>query len=180
MPVADRYGRNENTPMDVEITKGQDQDFIEVRRHDGSTAKTTFPKRGLFPHDAVHLVVESELQMETGFWGRVAAGSTPEDVGAVAIAGGHRSSSRALTPREDLVELVQAERLVECFEAELWSEPSSLDTFIGVLDAACCQSKVQSPKLSRQNIRNIRKELNALYNRWRRLRIGDTLALFWS
>lgn len=180
VPVVDQNGRHQSILMEVEITKGTSGDLLQVRRGNGSIAKTDFPKKGLLPHDAIHLVVESELQMKTGFWGRVAAGATPEEVGAVAIAGGHRSSSRAQTPLEEIVELIQAERIVECFEAEMWSEPSSVDTFIGVLDAACAQSRVKCPKLSEQNILRIRTRLNALFNRWQKLEIGESLVLSWS
>ena len=98
---------------------------------------------------------------------------------ALAIAGGHRSSSRAEIPSEEIVELIQAERIVECFEADMWSEPSDLATFLEVLDAACSQSKVKSPNLSEQNIRNIREELSGLFTRWRALPIGQTLELSW-
>lgn len=166
--------------MRIRITKGSEKDHIEVIRHDGSIETTTFPKKGLLPHDVVHLVVESKLQFETGFWGRVADGANPEDVGAVAIAGGHRSSSRAQTPREDIVELIQAERIVECFEAEMWSEASDLDNFIGVLGAACSQSHVRSPELSAQNLSDIRKELSTLLVRWQKLEKGGSLTLDWK
>ncbi|MEM9743906.1 MAG: hypothetical protein AAF918_14585 [Pseudomonadota bacterium] len=165
--------------MDIAITKGRTLDTIEVSRPDGSLATTTFPKKGLFPHDAVHLVVESELQLTAGFWGRVAAGSAPEDIGSITSSGGHRSSSRAQTPCEDIVELIQAERLVECFEAEMWSERTDLVTFLQVFDAACAQSNIKRPKLSEQSVGKIRKKLDVLCARWQRLGIGESLVLFW-
>ena len=62
--------------------------------------------------------------MANAFWGRIAAGAHPEDLAAISRAGGHASAKRAARPETDVVELVQAERLVECFEAELWSEPA--------------------------------------------------------
>ena len=165
--------------MRVKITKGSDRDYIEAHRYDGSIVKAAFPKKGWFPHDAIHFVVESELQYQAGFWGRVFRGSHPEEVGALAAAGGHHSSSRAEKPSDEIVELVQAERIVECFEAEMWGEPSDLATFRGVLDAACSHSKVSSPILSEQNIRNIRKELSSLLALWGELPVGESLELSW-
>ncbi|MEM8766948.1 MAG: hypothetical protein AAGE43_05870 [Pseudomonadota bacterium] len=165
--------------MEVNITKGRGHDLIAIRRGDGTVEETTFPKKGLFPHDAIHLVVEAELQYETGFWGRVAAGCKPEDIGAIAIAGGHRSSSRAEVPSEEIVELIQAERIVECFEAEMWSQPSDLDTFKEVLRAACSQSHVEPPNLKNENIRNIRDRLEELVSQWQDLKVGQTLSITW-
>lgn len=177
--MADLRGFSQNVFMRIKITKGSDRDFIEAHRYDGSIVTANFPKKGWFPHDAVHFVVESELQYEAGFWGRVASGSHPEEIGALAAAGGHRSSSRAEKPSDGIVELVQAERIVECFEAEMWSEPSDLTTFRGVLDAACSHSKVRSPILSEQNIRNIREELSRLLIEWGELPVGKSLELAW-
>lgn len=141
--------------------------------------KLLSPKKVWFPHDAIHFVVESELLYETGFWGRVAGGANPADVGATAVSGGHRSSSRAQTPSREIVELIQAERIVECFEAEMWSEPADPATFLEVLAAACSQSKVDSPALSEQNVRSIRSELGVLLAEWRALPVGRSIALSW-
>lgn len=59
--------------MNVRITKGTDQDYIEAERPDGTTVALRFPKKGAFPQDPIHIV-----------------------------------------------ELLHLERIVECFEAELW------------------------------------------------------------
>ena len=169
-----------STTMRVEFTKGRDRDFILAHRSDGTIAQTTFPKKGLFPHDAIHFVVESELRYVAGFWGRVFAGVSPEEVGALAKAGGHHSASRAEQPLAEVVELIQAERIVECFEAEIWGEPADAATFQGVLAAACSQSRVPSPILGDENIRRIREQLNRLVAQWEKLPIGDSIVLAWG
>jgi len=42
-------------PMQVTITNAGAHQRIEMLRDDGSRAETTFPHKGPFPHDAVHL-----------------------------------------------------------------------------------------------------------------------------
>lgn len=171
--------------MDVQITKGKDRDYIQAYRIDGSAIKTmflktTFPKKGWFPHDAVHLIVEKQLRFQFGFWGRVFGGATPEEIGEMAKVGGHASSSRSSIPDEDIIELLHAERIVECFEAELWSEPADIESFMSVLNAACSQSKVSEPHLSHEDIHAIRAELKRTMITWRGLAIGESLNLKWA
>ena len=54
-----------------------------------------------------------ELGLARGFWGLVAGGMDPAEVGALAAAGGHASAKRAGVPDAGILELLQAERLVE-------------------------------------------------------------------
>jgi hypothetical protein len=166
--------------MDVKFTKGKDKDYIDACRFDGTIVATTFPKKGWFPHDAVHLIVEKRLEYRHAFWGRIFAGTAPEEIAAIAKAGGHASSSRAVPPADDIVELVRAERLVECFEAEMWSGPSDNTTFRAVLDAACSQSRISSPSLADADIESIRAELKQSFAQWHILPIGQSLTLHWQ
>jgi hypothetical protein len=163
--------------MQVKFTRGKDRDFIEARRVDGTTARTTFPKKGVFPHDAVHLIVEKQMRFQHGFWGRIAIGAAPGDIPAIAKAGGHASSVRAGEPAAEITELLHSERLVECFEAEMWSTCSDNATFRSILDAACSQSKLVSPRLTDANIGAIRTELRNTLEAWRALAVGESLTL---
>jgi hypothetical protein len=165
--------------MDVTFTKGKDKDYIDARRADGTIVATTFPKKGRFPHDAVHLIVEKRLGYRHAFWGRIFAGAAPEEIAAIAKAGGHASSTRAIPPAAEIVELIRAERLVECFEVEMWSGPSDNMTFRNVLDAACSQSRISSPSLADEEIESIRAELKHSFAQWNTLPIGQSLSLHW-
>ncbi len=86
----------------------------------------------MFPHDAVHLIVE---------------------------------------------ELLHSERLVECFEAEMWRTCSDNATSRRILDAACSQSNLVSPQLTDANIGAIRTELRNTLEAWRALAVGESLTL---
>jgi hypothetical protein len=163
--------------MQVRFIKGKDRDFIEAHRADGTTARTTFPKKGVFPHDAVHLIVEKQMRFQHAFWGRIARGATPGEIAAIAKAGGHASAVRAAEPAAEITELLHSERLVECFEADLWSKCSDNATFRSILDAACSQSKLMSPRLSDADIGEIRTELWKTLEAWRALAVGESLTL---
>ena len=84
--------------MRVVFTKGSDRDSIDVQRADGTTTTTRFPKKGVIPHDAVHLIVERTLGLRNAFWGLVNAGANPADVAQMSKDGGHASASRAGVP----------------------------------------------------------------------------------
>jgi hypothetical protein len=165
--------------MELTITKGTDFDRIAICRADGTTAETRFPKKGPVPHDAVHYHVESVLALTAGFWGLVAAGHHPEDVQAMAKAGGHASARRATIPDVSIVELLQAERLVECFEATVWGGPAEPDIFRGVARAACAASHVPLPELDDQTISGIAKEIAALAADWIPAPVGHSITLHW-
>ena len=107
--------------MRISITKGDKEDRLEMERADGTRASTRFPHKGPIPHDFVHYAVESELGIDRGFWGLVEAGHHPEEIQEIAKAAGHASAKRAEVPAADFVPAIQAERIVEAFEADHWS-----------------------------------------------------------
>jgi hypothetical protein len=165
--------------MQVEIVKGEAFDRIMIRRPDGRAVETRFPKKGPVPHDAIHHIVEQELGLTRGFWGMVASGIPPEQVQERAKAGGHASATRRETPAADIVELIQAERLVECFEAEIWSELGDAATLRSVAQAACDHSFVAMPPLPDTAIAAIRARVQALKTEWLALAVGQSLTLDW-
>ena len=166
--------------MQAQFIKGTSEDRIVIRGAGHATAELRFPKKGVIPHDAVHLVVEQELRMETGFWGQIAAGTDPDEVADKARNGGHASAKRPGDPAPEIVELVQAERVVECFEAEMWSAPASHEVFVGVLEAACAQSKVPPPAVTSEQIERVRATLAEVRERWEPRPIGGSISLDWN
>ena len=155
--------------MLIRITKGERDDVVAILRGDGSKAVTRFPKKGPVPHDAVHYFVERGWPLPRGFWGSVAAGVHPEEIAAIAKAAGHASASRARVPDASIVEIVQAERLVECFEADYWDGGGADDTLIAVAEAACAASFVPCPRRERASSqRSARPSANSPANGDRR------------
>lgn len=165
--------------MEIVITKGQTDDRIEIRRADGRVAATSFPKKGPVPHDAVHAIVEEELGLQLGFWGMVAAGHDPDHIQDIAKAAGHASAKRATTPEAAIVELIQAERIVEAAEAALWSGGSDIDGMRHLAETGCVASFVPTPDLSDACLTTILERLVALRDHWVAAASGYQLRFSW-
>lgn len=152
--------------MHVTIVKGMADDQIDILRPDGSEAQTRFPKKGPVPHDAVHYIVEEALGLSQGFWGLIAGGLHPDDVQDMAKAAGHASAKRAGVPDGSIIELLQAERLVECFEAVLWSGACDASALRDVARTGCTASHVPLPDMSDDMILGIAARVFALRDAW--------------
>jgi hypothetical protein len=167
--------------VEIAIVKSKREDWIAITRADGSRIETVFPHKGPVPHDAVHLFVERALGLGQAFWGMVAGGRHPEEIAGMAKASGHASAKRAAIPDASIVELLQAERLVECFEADLWNGgDGDPETFIAVAKTACLASHVPPPPLSADMIGRIRTELRTFARDWQAAGPGHTVRLEWD
>lgn len=166
--------------MRIEITKGRGLDRISLTRADGTAVQTSLAHKGPVPHDAVHWFVERELGLERGFWGMVAAGHHPEAIGALAKAAGHASASRAGVPGAEIVELLQAERLVECFEADLWGGGGAAADLIALAATACGTSHIGLPALDRVAVERIRAALGQFARDWVAAPQGHVAMLEWE
>lgn len=166
--------------MIIKLTKGQNADFLAISRNDGSEDAATFPKKGVTPHDAIHYFVEAALELRDGFWGTVARGNSPADIQVIAKNAGHASASRARLPEAHIVQLLQAERLVECFEADAWGAPSDSATFIAIATAAYETSMVSLPPLTCASVEAIRGQIAAFQAKWVVAPIGHVAEFNWE
>lgn len=165
--------------MRIAITKGSQQDHVAVTRADGSRAAFAFPKKGPYPHDAYHFFVERELGFVAGFWGLIAGGMAPGEVQALAHAGGHASAKRAGVPDAGIVQLLQAERLVECFEAASWSGGADDASILAMAEPAWAASHVPPPAGVAAQVGTIRAALDPFLDAWTALPEGQALELEW-
>lgn len=165
--------------MIIRITKGAGEDHIAIARADGSRAETRFPWKGPVPHDAVHLIVERALGLMGAFWGLVAAGRHPEEIQALAKACGHASASRAGVPDAGIVELLQAERLVECYEALLWGGGGSREDVLAMAGPSCEGSHVVCPAISEDQHAAIVSAITELADEWRAAPRGTVREWAW-
>ncbi len=166
--------------MRITIIKGTTDDRLDIQRDDGSCVTTRFPKKGPVPHDAVHFAVEQGLILDDFFWGRVAAGADPEMLAEMAKMGGHASAKRAELPDPNIVEMIQSERLVECFEADLWSGGGDCESLRAMADAGWAASKVPPLALTDAQIVAIRATITDIAERWGVCPVGGSIALEWS
>lgn len=167
-------------PLKISITKGAAHDAVEISGDGVRASRFEFPKKGPIPHDFVHLAVEQALGFQRGFWGMISEGVAPGDIQEIAKAGGHASASRAETPSAGIVELIQAERIVECFEADFWGAPADNETFREVASVACAHSFVPRPTLDDDAIASIRARVAAFAKEWMAAPIGKRFELDWS
>jgi len=165
--------------MRIEITKETSDDRIAIRRDDGTSVHMCFPKKGPVPHDAVHVIVERKIGLTRGFWGMIAAGTDPDMIQEIAKSAGHASAGRADVPAPHIVELIQAERLVECFEAALWGGDTDPATLRDVARVACEASHVPTPSIDDATIAEIVNDVRALHSDWTSAPVGYLLALDW-
>lgn len=165
--------------MRILVTKGKGTDRIEAQRVDGTVARSSVTHKGPIAHDLVHFVVETEFGFDSGFWGLVAAGHEPDTIAEMAKAAGHASAKRAEKPDTDFVAAIQAERIVECFEAESWSRGSDNGSLRAMAEAGCDQSLVDVPQLSDEGIDRARARLAELAAQWAALPVGNSLVLDW-
>ncbi|GAA4725753.1 hypothetical protein H9L13_00480 [Sphingomonas lutea] len=165
--------------MRITIIKGLKDDRIEFRRGDGSEAAAHFPKKGPIPHDFVHFAVERGFGLRDGFLGKVAAGADPDAVAEMAKRGGHASAARADKPDPAIVEMVQVERLVECFEADAWSGGDDNDTLRALARAGWSQSLVPPLKLDDATITAVRRTIADFAAQWGNLTTGQRIELTW-
>lgn len=161
------------------IIKGQSDDKITICRADGTTASARFPKKGPVPHDAVHLIVEEVLGLAHGFWGMIAAGHDPEDIQEIAKAAGHASAKRATVPGAEILELIQAERIVEAAEAALWSGGTDVEGMRDLAEAGCRASHVPMPSLFHAKAQEIMARVCALRDDWASAALGHQLEHRW-
>jgi hypothetical protein len=166
--------------MQITFTRRASMDRMHIARAPGDDLYTEFHHKGPFPHDLMHYCVERAFGFRFGFWGLIAQGMTPQAVQDFAAARGHASAAKAHPPATEIVELLQAERLVECFEAELWGGPAELGDLQSVADAAFSASLVPRVALAAETVQRLRAEISGLNARWQALKPGETLRVEWA
>jgi hypothetical protein len=126
------------------------------------------PKQGILPHDFVHYVVEETLELRQGFWGILAMG--------VGFPNSTPPWDAADFKLPDLTQALQAESLVECFQAELWNDFQPSENFIEILHITCQQRNVPIPKiLQTEQLNRVRSRLQDFSRQWQALAMGAAL-----
>lgn len=165
--------------MLIALSRQGRTEHARVERADGTVAAFSVPAKGPVSHDLVHFCVEIGLDMRGAFWGLIAEGAEPEEVAEQARAGGHASAKRAGVPEKWLVELLQAERLVECFEAESWSGVEDDEGLLAMANAGWDSSHVPPLVCSSAQLVTVRGLMAEYGQRWLGLSDGEEMALEW-
>lgn len=147
-------------------------DAMTCDRLDGSSIRCPMPKQGILPHDVVHFVVEDTLDLRQGFYGLIAAG--------INFPTGEPPWNADEFDLPDLTEALQAESLVECFQAELWSGSTEHKSFREILQITCAQRKVEAPLLTDNQIEDVRSRLQSFTETWNALPVGSSIDVQWQ
>ncbi len=144
------------------------QDWLECWRDNGSSTQWPMPKQGILPHDFVHYIVEDTLNLKRGFYGIMAnavvipKSSPPWDVAEFMLG--------------DSMEALQAESLVECFQAELWNENQPGENFQDMLQVTCEKREIPTPQeITEADLDQVRVRLHHFRHRWEALGIGESI-----
>jgi hypothetical protein len=133
-------------------------DDLLIERADRAPKTISCPKQGIIPHDMVHFAVESVLE-HSGFLGLVAGG----EAAAFTTIGGDAEES--------------IERLVECFQAEMWGERVSADDLLASYAIACDARGHAAAPVSAADVENIRARLDDLTAKWSAVPINASLTV---
>jgi hypothetical protein len=123
----------------LKLQQGGKYDHLRVVRDDGSETTCEMPRQGVLPHDLVHAVVESRLQMQDGFLGLVGKGAD--------IAFAEKNFRDYIDPIRHF-EVAQAESVVEGLQTQLWAGEFDVDAFLAGVSGACAMRNVAVPVMS--------------------------------
>jgi hypothetical protein len=114
-------------------------DRLRVVRDDGSETSCEMPRQGVLPHDLVHAVVESHLNLREGFLGLVAKGAD--------IAFAEKNFRDYIDPERHF-EVAQSESVVEGLQTQLWNGAFDFTAFIAGVEGACAMRGVATPLMT--------------------------------
>lgn len=133
-------------------------DELLIRRNNGEAEKVMCPKQGILPHDMIHYAVESVLS-HRGFFSLVRDGQSAD----FTAMGGDEEEA--------------IERLVETFQAELWSARVPTADLLSTYEQACDARGHRITKVRHADIHAIRSRLGELSERWSALAPNETMTL---
>lgn len=135
-------------------------DRLLVRRDDGSETGCEMPRQGVLPHDLVHAVVESRLQLKDGFLGLVAKGAD--------IAFAEKNFREYIDPERHF-EVAQAESVVEGLQTQLWQGAFDFTAFIAGVEGACAMRGVAVPAMTEADGQAMFDTATRLNAQWRQV-----------
>lgn len=133
-------------------------DDLLIERPDKAPDEIRCPKQGIIPHDMVHYAVESAL-VHRGFLGLVAEG----EAASFATAGGDSEES--------------IERLVECFQAEMWGSRVSAEELLATYEHACEARGHSAMPVSLDDVEKVRTSLDDLTEKWAAVPLNASLTV---
>ena len=156
--------------MDILLTKlTNDAHRLEIVRQDGSREAATLETRSYLLHDLLHLAVETEAGLTTGFWGGLARGRTLADM--------NDRSGQAMGDAS--AELLAVEQIVGVLTSAAKGAPAA-----GVLAAlrswTDAQGRALPSWLDEAFITRAQARLRGFLGHWRATAHGHTMTVAWG
>jgi hypothetical protein len=145
-----------------------DRHRLEVVRADGSRESVTLETRSLLAHDLLHVAVEAEARLETGFWGLLARGKTLADM--------NDRSGQAI--KEYTGEMAIIEKVVGGLTPAVKGADAAL-VLAGVRDWLQAQGDGLPAWLDEAFIERARDRMRRLLGQWRATPHGATMTVTW-
>ncbi len=133
-------------------------DDLTIERNARPTSLIRCPKQGIIPHDMVHFAVESTLA-HRGFLSLVEDADEP----GFNLRGGETEEA--------------IERLVECFQAEMWGGRVPAEELLATYSLACEAKAHNAVAVSIEDVEAVRERLDELTARWSEVPLNGSLVL---
>ena len=175
-PYSDKDGRPGPflTGMRILFHKTSDERHgLEIVRQDGPSERADdLESKSLLIHDFLHLAVESEAGLTTGFWGNLADGKTLAEMNDSAM------SSRA-QPRDPSAELMLIEQIVGAMSSAVKGRTAA-EMMEGFRNFSLSQGKPLPDWLTEDFIARVQERMRKLIGHWKATPYGGTMQVAWS
>jgi hypothetical protein len=156
---------------------------VTIERDDGAVLETSSPRAvDRLPHDLMHYVVERELGLNDGLWGRIASGTIYGNF-HVRQPGAKRPASRPRprAGRSKRKGVLEAEVLVGVFH-DIWDgtaerEWGSVKAYLDTIWSPRTRSRVE--ELDAPTIRRVCEALTRTEKAWSRVPVNGQLRVTW-
>jgi hypothetical protein len=169
--------------MEITFTR-LDERLVEttVTREDGAVLATRSPgATDRLPHDLIHYVVERELGLDDGLWGRIASGVTYPNFRALRQPTAKRRP-RARKRKAKRKGVLEAEVLAWIFH-DIWDGTAEREwgTIRAFLDSIWSpRTRSRADELEPETIARVCEALDRTEAAWKRVPFGGELRVEWS
>jgi hypothetical protein len=169
---------------------------LAIERSPGAREEVECETRSYLVHDLLHYAVESEAGLETGFWGRLAAGKTLADMNdrtGASMADKDASGERGLRPREPIAggagpsqgpandespELGAIEQVVGALHGSTKGIPAG-ELVAGITRFAASLGVTMPSWLTEAFVVAVQERMRRLQGHWRATPFGGVMELGW-
>jgi hypothetical protein len=167
--------------MELFFSKDSERTYsTTVKREDGVTLKIKGPDRPLrIPHDLAHFVVENELKLKFGFWGKVAAGVVFPGMEVLAGRRKPHAADRAKAVQAQAGQQgIQAEVLVDVM-IKIAENNLPMKAAQKLLKESWKPSKSARETFTAEEITMASRRLKEAESQWMALPVGGTMKFDW-